>query len=542
MQNRFIRALLVSSVSILPIVLIIYIMSLSTLTPISNSDYITLAIGAVVLIAGLALFQIGATNSLTKVGEYMGASLSKQKKLFIVVIFAFLLGTLITCAEPSILIVATQININKYVLVGSIALGVGIFVVIGILRIFMKKSLKIWYLFFYFIVFMIICFLQIDPNNAPFLPFIFDAGGITTGSATVPFILALGAGVAAVRGGKHSSEDSFGLVGLASIGPIITMTILILTNSNGFAEYHVAAAASNDILMRFASALLYSDPAHLGTLVDVVLALAPILVIFFIYDLIFIKLPGKSVGQLMIGFLYSYIGLVLFLTGVSAAMSPVGLAIGQQLGARPDWVIIIFAFLIGLVTILCEPAVHVLTAQIETISGGHIQKRTVLITLAIGVGIAICLSAIRTIFNFSIMYYIVPGYLLSIVLMFLCPDIFSAIAFDSGGTASGPMAVSFVLPMIVGITSRRNGITDEAYNALPIELQAKYGASSGGIHNLISGKVFYEQSFGVVAMVALTPILAIQILGLVLNIKKYIRLRVMRSQTHDESNNEIITF
>ena len=541
MKNRYIKSLLTSAISITPVIVIIFIMSLSTLTPLTNDDYIMLGIGAVVLIVGLALFQIGASSSLSKVGEYMGASLSKQRRLWIVILFAFLLGTLITCAEPSILIVSTQININRFVLIGAIAAGVGIFVVIGIIRIFIQKSLQIWYLFFYFLTFVLICLLQIDPDNAAYLPFIFDAGGITTGSATVPFILALGAGFATVRGGKRASEDSFGLVGLASVGPILTMAILIILNKSGFSMYEVSPAPTGTVLDKFASALLPSDGAHLGTLIDVAMALAPIMIIFFVYELIFIKLPGRKVGELMIGFAISYIGLTLFLAGIGASMSPVGLKIGQGLGSKPAYVIFLIAFAIGLVTILCEPAVHVLTGQIEQISDGRISKKTVLLTLSIGVGLAILLSAIRAYYKFSIMYYILPGYFLSVLLMFVCPSIFSAIAFDSGGTASGPMTVSFVLPMIVGIVSRINGVTPEVWNTLTAEEQKCY-TDINGFYYLTSSKQFYSDAFGVVAMVALTPILAIEILGVVLQIKKYMRLRIMRSQAHDESNNRIINF
>ena len=218
----------------------------------------------------------------------------------------------------------------------------------------------------------------------------------------------------------------------------------------------------------------------------------------------------------MIGFLTSFIGLVLFLTAVSAVMAPIGLEVGKSLGSQADWIVIAIAFARGLVTILCEPAVHVLTVQIEAISDGQLKKKTVLFTLSIGVGIAICLAMVRTIFKFSIMYYIVPGYVISLVLMFFVPDIYTAIAFDSGGTASGPMAVSFVLPLIIGVYSVREGID--------------------------KGVSFYSDAFGVVALIALTPILAIQLLGLASQFKRSYALYVMRSQIADERNSEIIHF
>ena len=526
MKNKYAKSFLNSAISILPIVAIVFILSFTGLATINNTDYVMLSIGAFIMISGLSFFQIGAQNGLIKVGEYMGSSLSKQKKLFIVILFAFLLGALITCAEPSILIMSKQAGLNPFLLIGLIAAGVGIFVVVGILRIIFKKSLNLWYLAFYLIVFMLICILQADPKNHAFLPFIFDSGGITTGSATVPFILALGAGVAMTRGGSKSKDSSFGLVGLASIGPIITMVILILFNSSGFAPYVVSTPPTPDpalnvdfgyIGQRLLNSLLpSSDFSSMGSMIEVAMALAPILVIFFVYELIYIKLSFKKVLYLLNGFLVSFIGLTLFLTAVGSTMSPIGLKVGQALSNEPDWLIILVAFVIGCVTILCEPAVHVLTTQIEDMSSGQLKKITVLTALSLGVGLAICLSVIRTIYKFSIMYYIIPGYMLSLLMMFFVPDLYTAIAFDSGGTASGPMAVSFVLPLIVGLFSVRSGMTE--------------------------GVEFYESAFGVVSMVAMTPILSIQILGLASKIQTIHALHVVRDQIHDERNNEIIHF
>ena len=237
------------------------------------------------------------------------------------------------------------------------------------------------------------------------------------------------------------------------------------------------------------------------------------------YELIFIKLPKTEILSLLYGFLFSFVGLVIFLTGVNAIMSPFGTRVGVGLGLiSEDWTIILVCFIIGLVTILCEPAVHVLTSQINEISDGTINKKTVLVTLSIGVGVAIALSAIRTLYNFNILYIVVPGYVLSIVLMFICPNIFTAMAFDAGGTASGPMSTSFVLPMMIGITYSRN---------------PDYGAES---------VMYYTQSFGVVALIALTPILAIQLLGVVQTIKKAYRLRVMSGQIKDPTDAQIIHF
>ena len=531
MKNRYVSALISSTLSIAPMVAAILVLSLCGVTNINTMDSSgamdwsntwLLLIGLFVLIIGLALFQVGTDMGLSKVGEYMGSSLSKQKNIFIVILFAFVLGTLITCAEPSILITAKQVTIipnndlaNTIVLVGAIAVGVGVYVVIGIVRIIYHKSLKLWYCLFYAIAFMLIALIAMDPDKAKLLPFTFDAGGVTTGSATVPFILALGAGVAVVRGGKNATNDSFGLVGMASIGPILSTALLVLIRGS-VPDYVYPAADTNSILMKFANALLPIN-GGLGSAIEVLVALMPILVIFFIYNFIYIKLPKAQILKLLIGFGISYVGLVLFLSAANAVMTPIGYIVGEELGTKPDWAIILIAFVLGLVTILCEPAVHVLTGQIETVSDGRIKKSAVLISLSLGVGVAIALAAIRTIFRFSILYYMVPMYALCLLLTLFTPDIFTAMAFDSGGTASGPMSSSFILPLIIGLT--------------------KSSAAKDGI-----AADYYSYGFGVVALIATTPILAIQILGISSAYKTRMATKTMAKHAYSEGDAVIIEF
>ena len=369
---------------------------------------------------------------------------------------------------------------------------------------------------------MLICLIAIDDEMRSFLPFIFDSGGITTGSATVPFILALGAGIATVRGGRKATSDSFGLVGMASIGPIISMTMLLLLNKSGFQAYSVSKFAGfhdmGDIFGHLGQALLPSGIGHLGTLIEVVMALLPIVVIFLVYNFIFMKLPGNKLKELVLGFLFSYIGLVIFLTGVSAIMSPIGTLVGNSIGANPNQGLIIsITFIIGLVTVLCEPAVHVLTTQMVQTSDGSIKRRTVVISLSLGVGAAIALGTIRAIFNFSIMYFVIPGYLLSIILMFITPDIYTAMAFDAGGTASGPMSVSFILPMIIGITQSSRALPDTSVE-------------------------YYTSAFGTVALIALIPIITVQFLGIAHNVSNMRRLRIASGAIDDPSDAQIIHF
>ena len=520
-KNRYVNALISSSLSIVPIILLVLILSFIPYFNINlgTTGYILLIVGMVILILGLALFQIGASSSLTKVGEYMGSSLSKQKSLFVVILFAFVLGALITCAEPSIMIVTKQVNIDGFLLIGCIAGGVGLFIVIGVLRIIFNRNLKLWYLLFYAITFMLLIFIAMDENKRVFLPFIFDSGGITTGSATVPFILSLGAGVAAVRGGRKANDNSFGLVGVASIGPILTMTILIMLSSfsGDYVPSYNSINADANVVNFFIDALLPTDFTNLGTLINVFVALAPIMIIFFIYNFLFIKLPRKKIYKLLIGFGFTYLGLVLFLTAASAAMTPIGYMTGQSISNIHDGILILLSFIMGMVTILCEPAVHVLTTQMEEVSDGRIGKMTVILSLSIGVGVAIALATIRTIYNFSILYYIVPGYIISLVLMFVCPDIYTAMAFDSGGTASGPMSSSFILPLVIGITNGRGELSGIAPN-------------------------YYEQGFGVIALIALTPIIAIQLLGVSQKIKDVRAARIMHKHKYSLEDAQIIHF
>ena len=529
MKNRYVSAFVSSALSIVPIVAITIILAIvfkivgGDLQPFVGADYALLLIGMVILIVGLALFQIGASSSLSKVGEYMGSSLSKQSSLFIVILFSLVLGTLITCAEPSILIVSKQVNVPSFVLIFSIALGVGVFVVIGVLRIIFHGSLKIWYLLFYFITFLLVMFITLSPdvNKKAFLPFIFDSGGVTTGSATVPFILSLGVGIATVRGGKNSTKDSFGLVGMASIGPIITMTILILFSKSKTAVSEYASLGNTNIFEMFISKLIPTSANSLGSLVEVAIALSPILLIFFIYELIFIKLPKQAILKLLVGFAFSYIGLSLFLCATSAVMTPIGYAVGKNIGHFSDWLIVLIAFVIGLVTILCEPAVHVLTNQMETVSDGRVTKMQVLLTLSIGVGIAIGLAALRAVTHINIMYIVIPGYAIALISMFFCPGIYTAMAFDSGGTASGPMSTSFVLPMIIGVTTSI----------------APAGTTQEELGNLI-----YSDAFGVVALIALTPVIAIQYLGIWENAKSLYMRYVTRKHLMTTNDSQIIHF
>ena len=520
--NKLFRTLLESCLSIVPIIVIILILSFSNLAPIIGGyDYALLIIGAVVLVLGLSVFSIGSSRSLSKVGEHMGSSLSKQNKLWIVVIVAVLLGALVTCAEPSIMILSSQTPLPSWSLILFISLGVGLFVAIGVIRTIKHQSLNLWLLGLYGLIFA----LAILIDNKQFMPLIWDTSGATTGSATVPFLLSLGAGVAMVRGGKKSQQESFGLIAIASIGPLLMMIILILFVQNGTTNYTgdsiVALSNDSNIWKRFQDQLLptFNSDGSIGaygTMLEVAMALAPIMIVFFIYQAIYIKLPKQEIKRILFGFLFAFVGLVLFLTAIKAAMMPFGKFVGEHLGLSQPWLIVLICFLIGLVTIVCEPATHVLTKQIEKVSDGGITKASVIMTLSIGVGLSIGLCGIRAIYKFDILYYIVPGYIIALGLTFVCPPLYTALAFDSGGVASGPMTVSFVLPMITGIVV----VTTPA----------------GQDPNVMGN------AFGVIAMVAMAPLIGIQILGVGERVKKAYRFSVYKQRYMLFNDNEVIHF
>lgn len=519
-KNAFLNSLITSSLSIVPIIVIVSILSLTGITPLPQKlDYAFLYIGMIVLILGLALFSIGAERSLSKVGKNIGTNVSKQTNLWVVVIVVFVLGALITCAEPSIMILSKQTTVPSWLFILFISVGVGLFVVFGVVRVFKHQSLNMWLLSLYGMVFGFLLLLE----DKGVVPFIFDGGGATTGSATVPFILALGAGVATVRGGKNSKDDSFGLIAIASVGPLIMLTIMFALSRTGAQSYEITdvSAILNDenLLMRFFTQLIptFSNGKlnQYGILLEVAMSILPILIIFLVFQKCLLHLAKSQVYKILIGFLFAYFGLVIFLDGVTSVMMPIGQYLGMLLGSKSPWVIFVIAFTLGLVTVLCEPAIHVLTKQIEDVSSGSISKNSVLITLSVGVGIAILLSAIRVVYNFSMLYYLVPGLIISLGMSFYCPKLFTALAFDSGGVASGPMTSSFILPLIVGIA-----ITLTNYDSTQI----------------------MGRAFGVVGMVALTPLIGIQILGIMSKVKEQAHDNIFDTGIWLEGDEEIINF
>ena len=465
-------------VSALPVTLVVYILALTPLFNVSGVELITFSIGAVLLILGIGLFNLGADLAMTPMGTHVGAGLSRQKKLWLLLAVCFMLGMLITVAEPDLQVLANQVSavMNGTLLIYAVGVGVGVFLLVAILRIVFRRRLGSILMLFYMLLFALALMLVVS-GNEKLLPLAFDSGGVTTGPITVPFIMALGVGISNVLGDKKSKENSFGLVSLCSVGPILAVLMLGIFSTNDMFYQVPDYTVSNDVLGAF-----LHTASH--TAKEVAIALGLIVGFFLLCQIIFLKLPKRKLLRIAIGVLFTYAGLVIFLTGVNVGFMPVGYKLGQSLAACHPAVLIGFGLVIGVLVVLAEPAIHVLNAQVEDVTGGLVRKKSMMVGLCIGVGAAIALSMIRIVFDFSLVYYIVPGYFISLALSLFVPPVYTAIAFDSGGVASGPMTSGFILPFAIGAC-----------------------VSMQGAESVLA------DAFGVVALVAMAPLITIQLLG-----------------------------
>ena len=465
-------------VSALPVTLIVYILALTPLVDLSPAELITFSVGAVLLILGIGLFNLGADLAMTPMGTHVGAGLSRQKRLWLLLAVCFVLGMLITIAEPDLQVLANQVSavMNGTVLVYAVGVGVGAFLIVAILRIVFRVKLGSILMLFYMLLFALALLLVVS-GNENLLPLGFDSGGVTTGPITVPFIMALGVGISNVLGDRHSKENSFGLVSLCSVGPILAVLVLGIFSKNDMVYQVPDYTVNPDIVGTFLDAA-----GH--TCKEVAIALGMIVVFFLLCQIIFLRLPWRKLLRIAIGVLFTFGGLVIFLTGVNVGFMPIGYKIGHALGSGHPGLMIGFGLVIGVLVVLAEPAIHVLNSQVEEVTGGLVRKKSMMLGLCIGVGAAIALSMVRIVYDFSLVYYVVPGYFISLALSLFVPPVYTAIAFDSGGVASGPMTSGFILPLATGACVAMQG-----------------------------ADAVLRDAFGVVALVAMAPLITIQLLG-----------------------------
>jgi hypothetical protein len=524
--------------SVIPIVLVVSVLYFVHLdAKFTLQVYIAFLMSAVAIGLGLSLFTAGADLSMTRIGTLVGETLFKKRKMWLIVVMTFIIGVLVTVAEPDLKVMAGQIGWDEAPLIISVGIGVGLFVVFGVLRILFNKNLNIMFLAFYAIVFAL-AGLMSETGRGLFLPIAFDSGGVTTGPVTVPFILAFGAGLAASKNtGGRSGEDAFGLTALASVGPIITVMLMSFFMPLDQLTYHFDTSALigiSDWGVFWNTYFPLLGQAVESELLNVMIAILPLACFFLIYNFIFIRMGWKQVLRILIGLVYAYLGLVIFLSAVSLAFLPIAQELGSTLGdgAHPEFfsLAVVIGGLFGLFGVLAEPAVHVLVQQIEVLSEGTIKSKQVLLVMALSIGGGVALAIVRAKFGFSILWYMVPGYVIALALTFLVPKIYTSIAFDSGGVASGPMASTFVMPYAIGF----------AYASGLAQAQAK-GLSEAETTAFVSNYVFAD-AFGCVSMIALMPLIVIQFMGLYAQVKRNIILRKVREQFIEPDDLQVIHF
>ena len=466
-----------SLASVLPITVIVLLISI-TLVPMEIGTIALFLTGALLLILGMGLFQLGAEMAMTPLGQGVGGRLIKSNRIIVIVLISFIMGVIITIAEPDLQVLANQVaSIPNQVLSWTVAVGVGIFLIIAVLRILFHISLSKMLFVFYILLFVLSFF---SPDS--FTAVAFDSGGVTTGPMTVPFIMAMGVGLSAARSDRDGASDSFGLVALCSIGPIMMVLLLGIFYNPTDAAYTATEitniSTTYDVLHQFVSALpQYGE--------EVLISMLPVAGVFVIFQIFTRNYHKRQVLRIIVGFVYTILGLVLFLTGVNVGFAPVGSLLGSGLADSSfKWILIPIGVIIGYYIVKAEPAVQVLNNQVEDLTGGTISHKMMNTALSIGVACAVALAMVRVLTGINIYWIIIPGYALSLVLSRLVPPVFVGIAFDSGGVASGPMTSTFLLPLAMGAC-----------------------LSVGG--NVVT------DAFGIVALVAMAPLIAIQIMGLI---------------------------
>ena len=484
-----------SVISVVPVMLIVLLLHF-TIAPLPEGQLLLFIVGGVMVIVGLGVFLMGADLGMVPFGQKVGSVMAHKRSVPLILVASFTIGFAITIAEPDVQVLAEQVHgiapaVDKGRLLIMIATGVGLFLVVGTMRSVLHWPLRWLLIFFYALVFIFCGFV-----DEGFVGVAFDSGGATTGPITVPFIMAMGLGVAAATRKKEGEDNSFGLVGLASIGPIAAVAFMGFISdiklSSG--EYVGAPYEVMSVMTRIMELL-----PHVAE--EIAMALLPLLLIFLVFQAALLRLPSQQVKRMLTGLVYAYIGLVIFMLGVKSGFMIAGESLGMTLGAMADGKALIpVGIVLGAVVVCAEPAVWVLTQQVEEVSGGHIKRSIMLIALSLSVAVAVGLGMTRVVFGFSLWWYLIPGYLLALGMTKFCPPLFTGIAFDSGGVASGPMSTTFVLSLTLG------------------------GALASGGNPATDG-------FGMIAMIAMAPLITIQIVGLIFKQKERQAEKLEKSKT-----------
>ena len=496
-----------SSVSVLPIYALVIVLYFCGAVSLTGYEIFSFSIATVFIILGISLFNYGAEHAMTPIGKSIGKGLTRQGKTWVLFLVVFIFGVAITVAEPDLSVLALQTSsvFNSLILTIAVGVSVGFFLLLAVLKQIRKRSLikilSVAYMFAFGLVALIAY-----QGKENMVALCFDSGGVTTGPMTVPFIMALGAGIAAVVAQKSERDASFGFIALASVGPVIIVLILTLFSSNKINYKLADYSLSDNFFLSYGHYLLEK-------LKDVGICIGILYACYLLIELAFLHSGKDKILRMTGGLSFAFFGLVIFLAAVDCTYMGVGFKLGKNLGGISPAITIIIAFAIGALTVLAEPAIKILITQVEELTNGLIKRKSMLVALAIGVGVAIMLAMIRILFKFSLLYIILPGYLLCFILSFFVPKIYVAIAFDSGGVASGPLTSSFILPIALGLCAAVNGV-DQILN---------FG-------------------FGIVSLVALSPLLSIEILGVISLFNNKRRAKKEIKRVLKEDDNIIISF
>lgn len=492
--------------AILPITCIVLLLS-SFVVELPIGAVVMFVVGAIMLIVGMGMFQLGAEISMTPIGEGIGIQLTKSKRISTIAIISLIMGVLITIAEPDLQVLSQQVPVENYILILTVAIGVGIFLSLAVVRIILKINLS--KLLFILYAGVLILSLFVKPE---FLSVAFDSGGVTTGPITVPFIMAMGVGISMIRSDKNAQDDSFGLVALSSIGPILAVMILSFfckPNTVGNDQHIPDVETMKDVMRAFTKEI----PEYIK---EVAISILPIIAMFLVFQLITHRYLLRQRLRITMGFIYTYLGLVLFLCGVNVGFAPVGSMLGENLanGDPQKWLLIPVGMLIGYFIVKAEPAIQILNKQVQTVTDGSISAKSMNTCMSISVSISLGLAILRVLTGIPISFIVIPGYLIALALSMFVPKIFVGIAFDSGGVASGPITSTFLLPLCIGACKQN---------------------SNGDM------SIIMTDAFGVVALVAMTPLIAIQLMGV------FYRIKLAKADTKlvtavPEDDNAIIEF
>ena len=472
--------------SVLPIALIILLLSF-TICPLPNDIFIAFVLGTCLLVVGLGLFSLGAELSMERIGAHVGTNLTRSKKIPIIALISLIVGVLITICEPDLHVLAGYTGDQKLFFILAVAAGLGVFLVMAVLRIIFGVKFKHILTAGYgtIIVLSVVAHI-IDPT---YLAIAYDAGGVTTGAMSVPFVMSIGSGIAAITTQKSEDDTSFGLMAVCSIGPIIS--VLIMGLAGGFENI----SYTPHLLPQFANSkeMGVSFLSAIPTIVkDVLIGLVPILTFFLIYQFFTEKVQKKDMAQIGIGAGYTFLGMVLFLVGVNVGFMPVGSYLGEAFTKMEHpWIVIPVGIVIGFCMTYAEPAVGVLNKQVEEATSGTIPPKVLPMAMALGVALSSGIALTRALTGISILPFLLIGYISAVVMAYYCPSLFTSIAFDAGGVASGVMAATFLLPLSIGVCAIRNATPD----------------------------MIMVDAFGTIALVAMTPTISIQIVGIIYKIK-----------------------